>query len=169
MKNQSMFYFDMEETIRKYADMVYRLAVINTKDKAEADDVFQDVFLKLLRYQNTIKSEEHLKAWLIRVAINQCKSRGLSIWNKRKVSLDSIAEVPEDKEEKDFSDVYQAVMELDIKYRDVIHLYYYEEFSVKEIAKILGRKEGTIKTQLARGRHMLDKVLKGKYNYEGNI
>ena len=123
------------------------------------------LFLKLLKYQNTIKSEEHLKAWLIRVTINQCKSKGKSIWNKRKVSLDSIAEIPDEEKYKDFSDVYQAVMDLNIKYRDVIHLYYYEEFSIKEIADILGRKEGTIKTQLARGRHIFLSILYPKYAF----
>lgn len=166
MKTEKVFCLDMEEVIRKHADMVYRLAIINTKSKTEADDVFQDVFLKLLRYKNTIKSEEHLKAWLIRVTLNQCKSKITSIWNKRKVSLDLLIEEPEESEEKDFSDVYQAVCKLDDKYREVIHLYYYEEFSIKEIAEILECKEGTIKTRLARGRQALDKILKGNYNYE---
>ena len=71
----------MEDVVRRYADTVYRLAVLNTNNKVEADDVFQEVFLKLLRYKKTIISEEHLKAWLIRVTLNQCKSKVMLNWN----------------------------------------------------------------------------------------
>lgn len=169
MKEEKAFYFNIEKAIREHADMVYKLAVINTQSKTEADDIFQDVFLKLLRYENTIKSEEHLKAWLIKVTINQCKSKVTSIWNKRKVSIDSLIEVAEEKDENDYSDIGEAVRELDSKYRDVIHLYYYEEFSIKEIAEILDCKEATIKTRLARGRKILDKALKGNYDYGREI
>lgn len=162
MRRQQHFQIDMEEAVRRYADMVYRLAVVNTKDKTAADDVFQEVFLKLIRYQESIKSEEHLKAWLIRVTVNQCKSHVTSIWNKRKVSMDSVVEEATE-EKKDYSDVTEAVRELPDKYREVIHLFYYEELSIKEIAEALERNEATVKTQLARGRQILNEKLKGEY------
>ena len=84
--------FDIDAAVRRYADMVYRLAKVNCKNESAADDVFQEVFLKLLRYQDSIKSEEHLKAWLITVTLNQCKSMFMSTCNKRKVSIDEIVE-----------------------------------------------------------------------------
>ena len=92
---------DMDSAVRRYADMVYRLAVVDTKSKTEAEDIFQEVFLKLLRYKDSITSEEHLKAWLIRVTVNQCKSHFTLAWNRKKVALDEVAEMAEEKEERD--------------------------------------------------------------------
>ena len=124
------YIFDMEDVVRRYADTVYRLAVLNTNNKVEADDVFQEVFLKLLRYRESITSEEHLKAWLIRVTINQCRSLMSTAWNKRKVSMEAMGtesfEEPVAPETEDYSDVTEAVMELPDNYREPIHLFYYE-------------------------------------------
>lgn len=166
MTDKTGFQFEIDDAVHNYADMVYRLAVLNTRDRYEADDVFQEVFLKLFRHKESIQSEEHLKAWLIRVTVNQCKSISVTVWNKRKVSLDTVAEMSYEQETSDYSEVYEAVKELPKKYREVIHLYYYEELSVAEIANILGRKEPTIKTQLARGRKLLNEKLKGGLQYE---
>lgn len=88
------FRFDIDEAVRQYADMVYRLAELNTDSEQDAEDAFQEVFLKLFRHKDSIQSEEHLKAWLIRVTINQCRSMVSSAWNKRRVSLDVEALVP---------------------------------------------------------------------------
>ena len=154
------FEFDIDAAVRRYADMVYRLAKVNCKNESAADDVFQEVFLKLLRYQDSIKSEEHLKAWLITVTLNQCKSMFMSTWNKRKVSIDEIVEPAIENQKEDYSELYEAVRELPQKYREVIHLFYFEQLSIREIAGILNRQEGTIKTQLNRGRQMLSKKLK---------
>ena len=154
------FEFDIDAAVRRYADMVYRLARVNCKNESTADDVFQEVFLKLLRYQDSIKSEEHLKAWLITVTLNQCKSMFMSTWNKRKVSIDEIVEPAIEDQKEDYSELYEAVRELPQKYREVIHLFYFEQMSIREIAGILNRQEGTIKTQLNRGRQMLSEKLK---------
>lgn len=154
---------DIEMAVKQYADMVYRLAILKTNNTEQADDVFQDVFLKLFRYQNRISCEEHLKAWLIKVTINQCKSSVLSIWNKRRVSLDCLEEQAVDTKSYDYSEVVEAVRELPSKYREVIHLFYYEEFSIKEISVVLRRKEATVKTQLARGRNLLRERLGGEW------
>ena len=146
MERADSYVVDTEAAVRTYADMVYRLACLNTNNKETAEDVFQTVFLKLVSHQESIISEEHLKAWLIRVTINQCKS---------------VATTAE--EQEDFSDVYEAVRELPDKYRDVIHLFYYEQLTVKDIAGILDTKEATVKTWLSRGRKLLGEKLKEEY------
>ena len=159
-KRQGMaFKFEMEDAVTEYADMVYRLAIVHCNSNSDADDVFQEVFLKLLKYKHIIKSQEHLKAWLLTVTLNQCKSVYMSVWNKRKVSIDEILEPAIECESKDYIELYKAIRNIPIKYRDVIHLFYFEELSIKEISKILKRNEGTVKTQLNRGRQMLKECL----------
>lgn len=168
MKMAQEFKINIDDAVRRYADMVYRLAMLNTRDKYEAEDVFQEVFLKLFNHQESISSEEHLKAWLIRVTVNQCRSLAVTVWNKRRVSLDAVPETAVEDEKEDYSEVYEAVKELPDKYREVIHLFYYEELQIKEIAAILDRNEATIKTQLARGRQLLNDKLKGAFE-DGRI
>lgn len=160
------YIFHIDDAVRRYADMVYRLAILNTRDTHEADDVFQEVFLKLFRHKESILSEEHMKAWLIRVTINQCRSLATTVWNKRRVSLDAVEEMADETVAEDYSEVYEAVKDLPDKYREVIHLFYYEELQINEIAKVLNRNEGTIKTQLARGRKLLQDKLKGNFGDE---
>ncbi len=167
---QSKFTFDIDDVVQKYADMVYRLAKIHSRNEYEVEDAFQEVFLKLFQNQESIISEEHLKAWLIRVTINQCHSMSKTAWNRHKVAMESIQEQGEEpvtEEKEDFSEVYEAVRELPDKYKEAIHLYYYEEYSIKEIASLLGKSESTIKTQLSRGRQLLEKKLKEVYTDEG--
>jgi RNA polymerase sigma-70 factor (ECF subfamily) len=152
----------MDEAVHTYADLVYRLAVINTDSRADADDVFQNVFLKLMQHQNSIQSEEHLKAWLIRVTVNECRSLMSSPWKKRNVSMEALGD-PGAYDKEDLSDVTQAVLSLPAKYRVVIHLFYYEELSIKEIAAALHLSEGGVKARMDRGRKMLAKKLKGAF------
>lgn len=169
MADQKAFVVDIDDAVRRYADMVYRLAVLNTGNKYEAEDVFQEVFLKLFRHKESICNEEHLKAWLIRVTVNQCKSLAVTVWNKRRVSMEAVAEQGEEMQaDEGESEVYEAVKKLPPKYREVIHLFYYEELQIREIAAVLERNEATIKTQLARGRQMLEKMLKGAFG-DGRI
>ena len=158
-----VFEVDVDEAVKTYADMVYRLAVLNMKNVPDAEDVFQEVFLKLLRYKKTIISEEHLKAWLIRVTLNQCKSKAMFNWNKRNVPLDEIGEVGVSDDKEDYSEVYEAVRNLPQKYREVIYLYYYDGYKINEISDLLQRSEATVKTQLSRGRALLNKTLKGEF------
>lgn len=164
MAERHPFEFDIEEAVRRYSDMVYRLALLNMKSRFDAEDVFQEVFLKLFRYKNSIQSEEHLKAWLIRVTINQCKSAVTSGKKRQTVSLDTVGQIAEPAKEEESSEVYELVRSLPQKYRQVIHLYYFEELSVKEIAGILNQKEGTVKTQLARARKLLNQKLEGGFS-----
>jgi RNA polymerase sigma-70 factor (ECF subfamily) len=151
----------VDEVIDKYSNMVYRLALANMKTKYDAEDVFQDVFLRYIQKPRTFESEEHRKAWLIRVTINRCRSLW-AVWF-RKLKSFSEAMVFETNEENDLSE-YLAL--LPQKYRSVIHLFYSEDLSVKEISGILGVKESTIRTRLTRARCILGKKLRGGSLYE---
>ncbi|MCC8170070.1 MAG: sigma-70 family RNA polymerase sigma factor, partial [Oscillospiraceae bacterium] len=148
-----------DEIIKKYIDMVYRLALSRTKSKSCAEDVVQEVFLRYLSANKTFDSDEHIKAWLIRVTINCSNSVFASSWFKKTVPLSE--EIPFDSPEK--SEVYYAVAELPQKYRTVIHLFYYEDMSAAQIAECTGAKVSTVKSQLHRGRKMLKEKLKGGY------
>lgn len=144
----------------KYFNMIYKLALAQTRDVHIAEDVTSDVFLKYMETKKVFESEEHIKAWLLRVTINASHSVFSSSWFKKTVPLEETLEgagIPEDE-----SEVYLAVMRLPEKYRTVIHLFYYEDFSVLEIADILNSKESTVKSQLLRGRNLLKETLKGE-------
>ena len=142
--------------IEKYFDMVYHLALSQTKDKNHADDVVQEVFLRFVKTDKPFNDEEHAKAWLIRVTINCSKNVFNNSWFKKTEPLNEDI-VFETKEE---SDVYYAVAELPAKYRTVIHLFYYEDLSVSQIAEYLKIKQSTVKSQLHRGRELLKSKLK---------
>ena len=148
--------------INRYFNMVYKLALSQTKNIHNAEDVVQNVFLKFIQHSDNLKSGEHEKAWLIRVTLNECKSFFSTAWLRKTVPLDESEQlIVFDNEEK--SDVYYATLKLPPKYRAVIHLFYYEDMSISEIAKALRQKDSTIKTQLHRGRELLKKYLEGGY------
>lgn len=148
---------DKKIVIEKYFDMIYHLALSQVKNRNNADDIVQEVFLKYIQSSKTFESDEHIKAWLIRVTINCSHSFFTASWFKKTVPLED--ELVFEMEEK--SDVYYAVLELPVKYRTVIHLFYYEDMSIAEISRTLRIKETTIKSQLSRGREMLRQKLKG--------
>ena len=150
---------EKREIVEKYFDMIYRLAVAQTKSREHADDVVQEVFLRFVRTDKVFESEDHIKAWLIRVAINCSRNVFTDSWAKKTVPLSE--ELVFNTEEK--SDVYYAAMELPQKYRTVIHLFYYEDLSIAQISQYLKIKESTIKSQLSRAREMLRNKLKGGY------
>jgi RNA polymerase sigma-70 factor (ECF subfamily) len=151
-------FWDVEMLLDKYADMVYKIALNQMKNKSDADDIFQEVFLRLVEYRQKLQSEEHAKAWLIRVTINCCKKHFLSGWHKYSTPLDEAVLSAEKWEEKD-QFLYDAVASLPREQRIVIHLFYYEGYAVKEIVDILQMKEGTIKSQLFRARNSLREIL----------
>lgn len=150
-----------DEIIRRYFDMVYRLALSQTRSVTLAEDVTQEVFLRYIQQEDIFKSDEHIKAWLIRVTVNCSKSVFKTAWFRKTVPLTE--EISFDTPEK--SEVYFAVQALPSKYRTVIHLFYYEDMSVKEIADTLGMKQSTVKSHLYRGREMLRTKLKGGYDF----
>jgi len=181
----------VSETIRKNADMVYRLAFSMVKDKYDAEDVQQEVFLRFIRKVPRFESEEHEKAWFIRVTVNLCKNLWKTAWRQKVVSMEQmkledihngdVAEVNNmgktskgdfvetrcvseismgdgltEEEEK----LIETVKKLPVKYRAVIHLFYYEEMSVEEMAATLRLKPSNVRTRLTRARKMLKEWLK---------
>lgn len=152
----------------QHANMVYRLALLQMKNKSDAEDVFQEVFLRLVQHQDKISDEEHLKAWLIRVTLNCCKKQFDSAWRRKTVSMEEQKEAGYE-EEYEENVIYKEVQNLPEKYRTVIHLFYFEEYSVKEIGEITGQKESAVKTQLSRARGILKEKLKGEFGYEPGI
>lgn len=155
-----------EEVIERYADMVYRLALLQVKNQADADDIFQEVFVRLIKHIQEMQSWEHVKAWLIKVTMNCAKKHFNQYWYKNVSSMEEMEEIKTEEEgyrlaEKDTL-VLDAVGQLPPKYRGVVHLFYYEELSVAEIAKSTGQKESTVKSQLCRARKMLKEMLKGE-------
>ena len=146
---------DPEQIIKTYSDMVYRLAFARTGTKEDADEVYQEVFLRLLKKRPAFESQEHCKAWLLRVTVNCSNTLLSALWKKRTVALEE--DLPF--QEKDSLELYKELSQLPQKYRDVIHLFYYEELSVADIAKILHRKESTVRTQMTRARTMLKEIL----------
>ena len=146
----------VDEVIDRYSGMVYRLALAHMKTKHDADDVFQDVFLRYISKPRIFESEEHRKAWIIRVTINRCHSIW-SFWFRKSEPLNEEI-VFETKEE---TDLHEYLVLLPQKYRSVIHLFYYEELSIKQISEILNAKESTVRTWLTRARSILGKKLEG--------
>ena len=143
--------------VERWGDMVYRLALARTASVPDAEDVFQEVFLRYFRHEERFQSDEHRKAWLIRCTVNRAKSLAVSPWKQRTVPLETAAEVGV---EDDYREVYAAVLSLPGKYRAVIHLHYFEGLSVAEMAEMLHTAEGTVKSQLSRGRALLREMLK---------
>ena len=150
--------YNIDEIYRKYKNNIFAIGFNYFRNATDADDVVQETFLKLYKCGTEFESELHMRNWLIRVAINECKRVTLSTWYKRKVTLEEYADklVWNQPEE---SELFFAVMQLPTKYRLVIHLYYYEDYSVKEIAELCGISQSVVTTRLMRGREKLKKSL----------
>lgn len=153
----------IDSIIDRYADMVYRLALNQMKNEPDAQDVFQEVFLRLVKSAPQFESEEHIKAWLIRVTINCSKTNLMSAWRRHTQALENDECIAEQKEES--IGLLEELKKLPKKYRTVLYLFYYEELSIKEIAETTNQKEATIKSQLSRGR----KLLKGELDRMGGV
>ena len=152
--------------LKNYSDMVYRLAFSRLKNKADAEDVFQEVFVKYIKSDKTFETDEHIKAWLIRVTVNCCKKLKKTAWFRYTVPLEEWSTELKNKDEYEKSEVYYAVMELPPKYRTIIHLFYYEDMQINEISSVLNMKKSTVLSQLHRARNMLRKKLIEEYDYE---
>lgn len=153
---------DIERAINQYSDMVYRIALTRTGTRENAEDIYQDVFLKYSEKSPNFDDFEHEKAWLIRVTINMTKNFNASSWNKRVVNLDENLkfETPEQ------TGVFEVVCNLPQNYKTVIYLMYYEGYKINEISKIMKIKEGTIKTWAFRARQILKEKLEGGFEDE---
>ena len=150
-----------EAAIDRYADMVYRLALSQMKNRTDADDLLQEVFVRLVSNVEKLESWEHVKAWLIRVTVNCAKKHFDLYWNKNVDYMEDETRLKGEEayEPPEEHPVRGAVAKLPPKYRLAVHLFYYEELSVAEIAELTGQKEGTVKSQLHRAREMLKEIL----------
>ena len=144
--------------MRTYADMVYRIACRYVRNSIDADDVFSEVFLAYFKKERTFESEEHRKAWLIRVTINCAKD--FLEQNTQQLQLNEEIVADHSQSDRDtYMDLYAAIERLRPEYQEVIKMYYLDSLSVKEIAQILDKNENTVKTQLARARESLKAYL----------
>ena len=149
----------LEALIERYQRSLYAAAFNICRNSEDANDAVQDTFIQYYTSRKEFRDEEHLKAWLLRVAVNRAKDIARSFWRRNKISIEEYAEEIPFENQEDRA-LFETVMKLPEKYRDVIHLYYYEELSVKEIAGILGASQGSVKMRLSRGRSFLRDVFK---------
>ena len=168
----------LQQKIDRYSDMLYRIAFLQLRNSQDAEDVVQETFYQFNKGRKEFGTAEHEKAWLIKVTLNGCGKVWRSAWYRHREGL-PVRELPVDGEagaessmenavlQKERSrEIMESVMKLPVKYREVIHLFYYQQMSIKEIALATGRKESTVTSQLTRGRDMLKKNLKEEYRYE---
>lgn len=150
---------EVNRAVEQYADTVRRICLVHLKNYADTEDIFQTVFVKYLLHTAPFASPEHERAWIIRVTINACKDLLRSVFRRRTVPLEEVAELPAPPEEH--RAVLQAVQALPGAYRDVVYLHYYEGYTAPEIAGILGKNVNTIYTRLTRARGLLRQALGG--------
>ena len=149
------------DVVACYGDMVYRLAYARLQNRHDADDIFQEVFLRYVRRAPVFESCEHGKAWFLRTTINCCKNLWMSAWHRKTTALTDAAEQPILYENEEAQMLAEALAQLPAKYRVVLHLYYYEGLISEEIAQIQQVPAGTVRMQLSRGRTMLKALLEG--------
>lgn len=170
---------DFEGIVRTHGSMVYRLALVQTRNRADAEDVFQDVFVALVRRMarggRGFESAEHVRAWLLRTTVDRGRDLARAAWRRRTQSLDEFpAELAESLfrcapdqerrliEREEVRALWHAVGELPPKLRAVVHLFYVEGLSCEETARALGVTVSTVTTRLARARKQLERSLKGR-------
>ena len=149
---------DFESAVERYRDVVYRVAYSYLRSQADADDVTQNVFVKLYRSKTEFTDDGHLRRWLVRVAINECKSLFVLPWRRDEDIGEYENQLPM---EDDDREVFQAVMGLKKKYRIPVILYYYLGYSTDEVAQLMGTPPATARTRLARARAQLRETLGG--------
>lgn len=152
---------EIKNAIERYGDMIRKICFIQLKQEADVEDIFQDVFIKYMQSQIEFANLEHEKAWMIRVTMNACKDKVTS-WFRRKVDLyqDFPTIAFEDQSDTTLLD---AVLKLPKNYKNVIYLFYYEGYKIKEIADILMKSENTIATWMKRAKEQLKEILGGDY------
>lgn len=154
-----------EEEVRQamdtYSDMVWRVCMVHLKNTADTEDILQNVFLKYALHTAPFESSEHEKAWVLRVAINQCRDLLRSVFHSRMVPLDELFEEQGEPVSQEHRDVLRAVLSLPSKYRDVVYLHYYEGYNAQEIGGLLKKNPNTVYTLLTRARKLLKESLEG--------
>lgn len=152
----------LQELIEHYQNNLYAAAFNICKNAEDAEDVVQDTFIQYHITKKEFENEQHIRAWLFRVLINKAKNVTRAFWRRNKVTLEDYMETltfetPESR------NLFETVMELPEKYRIVIHLFYYEDYSIREIAEILAISDGNVKVRLSRGRALLRKILQEEW------
>ncbi|WP_145330820.1 RNA polymerase sigma factor [Paenibacillus xylanexedens] len=143
-----------------YADTLFRIAMVHLGKREDAEEATQDTFIKWMEKAPVFNDAEHQKAWLIRVITNHCKSLLRKGWRKREVKLEAVEPVMMDNPEDQA--LIELVLSLPVKYRSVVHLYYYEDYGIRDISKILEISESAAKMRLQRGRQLLKLELEGE-------
>lgn len=146
--------------VEQYADLIRRICFLHLKNRSDTEDISQNVLLKYLLYSGAFESEEHEKAWFIRVTVNACKDWMKNLIRHPTAPLDVLSEEAIAVSDEQ-GEVLHTVLSLPPKYKDVVYLFYYEGYSAVEIAKIFGKKENTIYSLLSRGRTLLKEELGG--------
>lgn len=154
-----------QELFEKYQNNLYAVAFNVCRNAEDAEDVVQDTFIQYYSFRKQFDNEQHIRAWLIRVTINKAKNVNRTFWRKNKMSLEDYMETLTF-ETPESGELFEAVMNLPEKYRIVIHLFYYEDYSVREIAGILKLSEGNIKVRLSRARSLLKDKLQEEWEYD---
>ncbi|HOA96899.1 RNA polymerase sigma factor [Acetivibrio saccincola] len=157
----------INEDLQEFGNMVMSISMNYLKNKADAENITQEVFLKLFLSSKEFKSYEHKKAWLIRVTTNLCKDFLKSASKRRDVSLEEVAELSYI--DKGRGDVLDLIRELPAGYRKIVYLYYYEGYKTKDIAKITGLSKSNVSVSLHRARKLLKEKIERSGDYEGQI
>jgi RNA polymerase sigma-70 factor (ECF subfamily) len=145
----------LEHIVEQYADLLLRITFVQLKHMQDAEDITQEVFVRLIEKKPVFESEEHMKAWLIRVAVNLCKDHWKSAWYKRTVPLEEeLGFFP-----AEISDVLQIIMQLPAPSRQVVLLHDYVGYSLVEIAALTGQTSSAVTTRLHRARKKLRLLL----------
>ena len=155
----------LQELVDKYRNNLFAVAFNVCKNAEDAEDVVQDTFIQYYSTGKQFETEQHVRAWLIRVAINKAKNINSSFWRKNKVSLEEYMETLIF-ETKESAELFETVMKLPEKYRIAIHLFYYEDYTTSEIADILKISVSNVKVRLSRGRSLLKETLKEEWEYD---
>ncbi len=150
---------EYQRIAEKYINSVYYVALNFCNSKSDAEDAVQNAFYKLLNTDKDFKDDAHIKSWLIKVAINECKMMWRTYWRKNVIYFEELNEEPECVE-NDYRELFDELMKLPLKYRVVLHLYYYEGYSCDEIAQILNITATAVQTRLQRARNKLREQLK---------
>lgn len=151
------------QVVEQYKSMVYGLALARLGSPADADDVFQEVFLAYHKCDKDFHDEEHRKAWLLRTTINMTRRVTDAVRRRKTVPLEEAAQLPEPFREPEENQVWQALQALPAEYREPIYLFYFEDLSTGQIAQAMDLGPGAVRMRLSRGREMLRKTLKGGY------
>lgn len=153
---------EVQELVALYQDSLFAVAFNMCKNVQDAEDVVQETFIRYYTLKKEFDSKEHIRAWLIRVAINRAKNVNRTFWRRNRTSLEDYMETLTFETEES-ENLFETVMKLPEKYRIVIHLFYYEDYSVSEIAGILSMSESNVRVRLSRGRGLLRDTLKEEW------